>query len=623
MNRRLLRHVDRNVGQLDGLLLGDLDFDRRRILFGYRHIDIRQVNRRLLRHVDRNIRQVNRRLLGHVDADIRQFDRCRLGYVDRNIGQFDRRCLGHVHVDRRGVGLGYAHDDFLFGELDVHGRRLNRRHLDFDARRYGPSFDHTQRLFFLRRFRPTPSDAYVKQEYDERNRTYVQRNPVEIVGRHCGVVLENGLEHAGFVHDEVAHAAPNQTVNERERRQEHRENGAALKASAADAAHAVGTVFPFDAVFIRTERVSCHGDEAKPDEGFRQRGEQAHHVRQKYVPLTCVYDFGNTARDDVEVGFREKVTDCTNRRDLQNIAHERNDSSVRSLDFTYALFVVDVERADFTAQKTAEDMYRNAEDCHEERGNRKLRLKANHVRDELHCYDPDQRRGKNLTECFHGADVRIQSVDAAYLFLEQIFQMGKRSEDVDAQHQQHKRVQRCRDQFHRVGNRGIIERKQRLVKHENSTGIPFRNNQGSAYQRRQRNRRKQVEHADEFRSGTGLVDPPTNKGTLFRRNHFEFVLFHLSLTSEGFCRIFLPTVSPVFTPPRPNRARVQPHNIIIPIYYTFFCVKCQYHFRKKSVKIEKKCIYFKRRGENSPRLPFLSAVYRAIAISPRRPLCIF
>ena len=55
------------------------------------------------------------------------------------------------------------------------------------------------------------------------------------------------------------------------------------------------------------------------------------------------------------------LTQYDNRRNLQHVANQRNNSTIRSLAFGNARFFIDIEYANLSTCKTANDMYKKTE----------------------------------------------------------------------------------------------------------------------------------------------------------------------------------------------------------------------------------------------------------------------
>ena len=66
-----------------------------------------------------------------------------------------------------------------------------------------------------------------------------------------------------------------------------------------------------------------------------------------------------------------------------------------------------------------------------------MRATPNYVDEDVYKDDGCKRGRENITKRLHRADVGIQAVNTVDFFLEQILEMCKRPQDIDAKNDQH------------------------------------------------------------------------------------------------------------------------------------------------------------------------------------------
>ena len=282
----------------------------------------------------------------------------------------------------------------------------------------------------------------------------------------------------------------------------------------------------FHAVFRGSNRVRNHTDKPNQGKRFQHNGNK---------PNACRLQGCRTLADIHEqcvmhaVLLQENIANHYDCRKLQNITNQRYQSTVRTLAFGNARFIVYVEYAYFTAAETADEMHCEAKPKRNVcvKGQRRCRA-AKRIDKQVVDNNASKARRENIPERIHCVNIRIQAVNTANLLLEQVFQMRQRLQDTKRQHEQRQQIQHGRCKFdnrphcsevvslHRSkralhADRGIIRGQQR------KTGYCRKRNQG-----------KEIHKPHSFRSATALVDTPANKRTMLRGHRFDFVLFHLS-----------------------------------------------------------------------------------------------
>ncbi len=123
----------------------------------------------------------------------------------------------------------------------------------------------------------------------------------------------------------------------------------------------------------------------------------------------------------------EEIANCANCCNLQKVANQRHNSSIRSLRFSYPFFFVDIERTYFRTPETSKNMYDKAKACQNACHDCKLRVFTNAKHQEMRDNNTQEGAGENPAERFHCADISVKPVNTAYLFLEQILEMSERA----------------------------------------------------------------------------------------------------------------------------------------------------------------------------------------------------
>ena len=148
--------------------------------------------------------------------------------------------------------------------------------------------------------------------------------------------------------------------------------------------------------------------------------------------------------------FQEEVTDCDDCRNLEEVADQRNQSSVRAFTFGYTLFIVNVEYTHFTAAEAANQMNAKTERKHNVCiGGKVYYSTAECVNNQMHNYNACKTNREHTSNRVHSVDVCIQAVNAANLFLEKVFQVRQCVQKANARRKHRQQIERCRDEFHR------------------------------------------------------------------------------------------------------------------------------------------------------------------------------
>ena len=297
-----------------------------------------------------------------------------------------------------------------------------------------------------------------------------------------------------------------------------------------------GSIRAFHAVFGGVDRV--HNKTHYPNNGNhfkRRRDKTSTAASHRTSAVGQEYEHRIMQR----VVLQKDIANDHDRRKLQKVADKRDQSAVRTLAFGHARFFVYVEYADFTAAETADKMHYKSKDEHYVCKRRQICLRtAKRVNDQMMDKDTSKRNGENIPQRFHCIDICIQTVNAAYLFLEQVFKVRERPQNVDEQYNQHQQINTCccdlnvRPNCREVGT----NHRGNCILHPDRGKI--RRNQGKTRQCCQHDDGKEIGHPYHFRSETALVDTSTNKCTVFRRHRFDLVLFHLSKPPKVFTEFF-------------------------------------------------------------------------------------
>ena len=174
----------------------------------------------------------------------------------------------------------------------------------------------------------------------------------------------------------------------------------------------------FHAVFGRADRMHNQADNPKHSQHFQTYGCKCFPCRRQRAEATAD-EYKQRVVNPVRL--QEKETNLNHCRDLQHVAKQRHQSTVRTLAFRYARFVVYVEYAYFSAAEAADKVNCKAKPKHNVRIRRQLyRLSAKRINQQMTDQNTSKCQRISATDCIHRINIRIQTINTANLLFEQV-----------------------------------------------------------------------------------------------------------------------------------------------------------------------------------------------------------